>query len=210
MLTARVCFNLLHVHSYSVEISLLEIGLYDSLHTSCPSQNLRQLEQISWCLTAVKAFFDHWFEIPNLIYARLPKMVFAEIANATMAASRLVLLEHPGWDLKFAREVLDYGATLGSIASRIEVVTEDLFAGNRGADAEEDLLRYARRMRWIKGWYERRIVAETDSAENPQIAAPVGFDSSMMAGDLMNLDIMFWQDFADEWRGVYGADIPVG
>ncbi|KUJ18025.1 uncharacterized protein LY89DRAFT_781130 [Mollisia scopiformis] len=200
--TSRLSYDLLLLHSYSVETSLLEIGLYEPHHTTSQTPNLRHLDQLSSCLTATKTFFDHWFQVPNTIYILLPIVAWSELANVTMAASRLVLLEYPGWDLEHAREVADFANTLDRLAARIEEAMESLFAGNKGADAEGVLLRYAQRLRWVKGWYEAR-----SKEGQVEVLEEV---PTMVGGDFMNLDDMFWQDFSGEWRGVYGADIPIG
>lgn len=198
---------MLLIHSYSVEISLLEIGLYDR-HDTSGIQRLRHLDQLSDCLTAVRTFFNRWLELPNLVYANLPIVAWAQAVNAIMATSRLVLLDRPDWDLEYAREVVNFSENLEKVASRIEDATSTLFAENRGADAEGALLRYAQRVRWVKGWYEGRVAAESQPINEEQVVVPLGEDV-IMSNDFMNLDDMFWQDFVGEWRGVDKADIPV-
>lgn len=192
--------DLLLIHFYSVEISLLEIGLYESPDTN-GIQRLRHLDQLSDCLLATRAFFDRWFELPNSVYANLPTVVWAQVANTIMAASRLVLLDRPDWDLEHAREVANFAANLEKVASRVEEATATLFAENKGADAERALLRYVQRVRWVKGWYEGRIAAESQAINKEQVAVTIGGEHAIMANDFMNLDDMFWQDFVGEWRG---------
>ncbi|KAE8441496.1 hypothetical protein EG329_004884 [Mollisiaceae sp. DMI_Dod_QoI] len=206
-----------------VEISLLEIGLYDHHRPDPPGiQRLRHLDQLTDCLTAARTFFDRWFQLPNSIYANLPIVAWAQVANAIVATSKIVLLDRQDWDLEHAREVADFANNLEKVASRVEEATHTLFKGNMGSDAKGALLRYAQRVRWVKGWYEGRVVAEQTQSQaqfqvqegglEKVVLPPTGGEDAVMTGEFLDLDDVFWQDFVGEWSAVYGTnhDIPIG
>jgi hypothetical protein len=201
-LTAKLNTDILLMHFHSVEISLLEIGLHEPLEPTTQKHTFLHLTQLSSCLAATRSFFDTWFLLPSSAYINLSIVAWAQIANAVMAVSKLILLDHDGWDLEHAREVADFSNTLDRIASLIEQNTKVVFAGNgnKGADAENAFMMYAKRLRWVRDWYVARIEAEKEEKGKEIVELAMSGEETGMMTDFMNVDDVFWQDFVGEWK----------
>jgi hypothetical protein len=192
------------VQVHSIEINILEIGLFDERtpNNNGQIQTRRHLDQLYSCLLATKSFFDSYFQIPPSIYTMLPFSVWSQLSIAIFTASKLLLLDCLDWDLEQAREVLDFPAIVGEASKRFQESSFLTFGENAGDENDNMLLRYSQRVHWVKGWFEAKTAADAPSkALNPGDEAVLNFGDAAN-GYLLSSDEDFWQEFMCEWGGM--------
>jgi hypothetical protein len=189
---------------HSIEINILEIGLFDERtpNNNGQIQTRRHLDQLYSCLLATKSFFDSFFQIPISIYTMLPFSVWSQFACAIFTASKLVLLDCLDWDLEQAREVLDFPTIVGEVSKLFQESSFLTFGENAGDEDDNLLLRYSERLYWVKEWFEAKAAADA-----PPKAPNTGNEVALNFGDaangyLLNSDDDFWQEFMREWGGM--------
>jgi hypothetical protein len=189
---------------HSIEINILEIGLFDERTTNNNGQiqTRRHLDQLYSCLLATKSFFDSFFQFPISIYTILPFSVWSQFASAIFTASKLLLLDCLDWDLEQAREVLEFPTVVGEISKRFQESSFLTFGENAGDEDDNLLLWYSQRLDWVKGWFEAKTAADA-----PSKAPTTGDEAALNFGDatngyLLSSDDDFWQEFMREWGGM--------
>jgi hypothetical protein len=176
---------------HSIEINILEIGLFDERTTNNNGQiqTRRHLDQLYSCLLATKSFFDSFFQFPISIYT-------------IFTASKLLLLDCLDWDLEQAREVLEFPTVVGEISKRFQESSFLTFGENAGNEDDNLLLWYSQRLDWVKGWFEAKTAADAPSkAPNTGDEAALNFGDATN-GYLLSSDDDFWQEFMREWGGM--------
>jgi len=176
--------------------------LYDSSRKDDITQASGHLDQLFACLLATKSFFDAWSQVPSSVYISLHFVAWAQLAKAIVSFSRLLLYDCRDWDLEHVRQLADFSSRLGQVANRVDEARSAMLVENDGLEAEDVLSFYARRVRWVKRWYESKIVAEITHTSSPlQNDRPIPADE-VMTGDVSSLGEMFWQELVSEWEDI--------
>lgn len=129
------------------------------------------------CLAAAKAYFDALFTLPAAHYLHQSVAGTEQVTFVMVISTRLLLLRAaPGWDRFRAREALDFVAVLDHLLKRVEGAEAErrremeAFVREMGvsgvteeeASAEGRLVDTARKMRWIRGWFDKRVKGDDD------------------------------------------------
>ncbi|MCJ1399647.1 hypothetical protein MMC11_002849 [Xylographa trunciseda] len=202
----------LRLHYHIVEIHLYEIGLSETHNSSYSSHALGRLEIIHACLTALKSFFEVYIAIPIQQYYNLPFTEWSQFAYAIIVLSKLTFLQDDFWDAQFTRQTLDLLDILDQAAARLEETEKTITVD--GMPIEEDGLfsRWARKIRWVKAWYETKLPPKARQVEGTAPATPfAGFpvreddallvDELLAGGLLQDLDDASWQQLMSDWDG---------
>jgi len=102
-----------------------------------------------------------------------------------------LLFEHVNWDLEHARSVIDFPKILENIAQRIE----DAIRLPLGVNEENTLSWYARRIKWVKGWYEAKLIPSYETAQDGSTPSA----NQAPCGESISFDDMLWQEFMNGW-----------
>ncbi|MCJ1393383.1 hypothetical protein MMC18_006256 [Xylographa bjoerkii] len=186
---------------HSVGIRLHEIGLHMPRLITDGDQIFQRAETLSACLSSTISFFESYFQIPTALYSRMSFAPWLHMGYAITTACRLLLFDVNGWDVLHARKLLDLADVLRQICERFEEAGNiDLVNRQSPRDGDNAFLQYALRLRWVKAWYEAKVVAESD----PTMSKPQDISFSAIEGepslmDFMGVDEAFWQEFMSDW-----------
>ena len=126
--------------------------------------------------------------------------------------SKLTFLQEDLWDTSFTQQTLDLLEILDQAAARFDEA-EKIDVVNRAAIEEDGLFsRWARKIRWVKAWYETKLPLKARSMEGTAPAGqPAGFfgreddamlvDELLAGGLLQDLDESSWQQLMGDWDG---------
>jgi hypothetical protein len=102
------------MHYHSVEISLYEIGLYQSSSPQSTSNlGFQRLEILYMCLQSTKSFFEAFLVVPPTKYSEISFTAFAQLVHSLAVLHKLSLLEDPDWDSEHVRETVSFLNILG-------------------------------------------------------------------------------------------------
>ncbi|MCJ1404850.1 hypothetical protein MMC11_008076 [Xylographa trunciseda] len=186
---------------HGVGIHLHEIGLQSPRLNTDGDQILQRAEILNACLSSIILFFESYFRIPSALYFRLSFAPWLHMGYAITTACRLLLFDVNGWNLLYARKLLDLSDILRQICERFEEAG-NINLVNRKATHNGDnaFLQYAKRLRWVEAWYGAKSRADID----PGILKPQDISFPAVEGDLnlmdfMSVDDTFWQEFMGDW-----------
>ncbi|KAL4778739.1 hypothetical protein BJX76DRAFT_352376 [Aspergillus varians] len=108
------------LHHHNLEISLYEFALEDTLPTRYRNHPPQRVNILSSCLTATKSFIDLFSSLAPRSYPTLPYPIYAAYSHALETLSSLLLFSDEGWDLEYAREIIDLPATIGTFINKLE------------------------------------------------------------------------------------------
>ena len=160
-------------------------------------QTIQRAETLSSCLSSTILFFESYFRLPTALYSRLSFAPWLHMGYAVTTACRLLFLDVNDWNVLDARKRLDFADILRQICERFEEAG-NIELANRRAPIHGDnvFLQYAKRLRWVKSWYESKLAAESNPATSqPQNMSFSALDGEMSLMDFMSVDDAFWQDF---------------
>ena len=186
---------------HSVGIRLYEIGLHMPLLITNGDQIFQRAETISACLSSTISFFESYLKLPTALYPRLSFAPWLHMGYAITNACRLMLLDVNGWDVHHARKLFDFSEVLRQICERFEEAGNvDLVNRHATADGDNSFLQYAKRLGWVRAWYDSKLVAESDAAmSKPPDMSFSAIEGEITLMDFMSVDDSFWQDFMGDW-----------
>ncbi|MCJ1393791.1 hypothetical protein MMC18_006667 [Xylographa bjoerkii] len=201
---------LLRLHYHIVEIHLYEIGLSDTHNSSYNTHALGRLEIIWACLTALRSFFEAYIAIPTQNYYNLPFSEWVQFAYAIIVLSKLTFLQEDFWDAPFTQQTLDLFEILDQAAARFEEAEKTVTVDGMPIEENGLFSRWARKIRWVKAWYETKLPPGARQMEGAapavQLAAlPIREDDAMLVDELLaggllqDLDDTSWQQLMGDW-----------
>ncbi|KID85895.1 hypothetical protein MGU_07004 [Metarhizium guizhouense ARSEF 977] len=156
-------YNYLLVRLYEPATFLHEIPEEGGAPSTYRAQCLRN------CLFASKAYFDVLFTLPPSQYVYQSITFTEQITFVLVITTRLLLLETSDWDVHFARVTVDFLSVVDRLVQRLEASEAERvravgrFVAEMGVDAtpgevaaEGRVADIARKMRWIRTWFEKR------------------------------------------------------
>ncbi|MCJ1433461.1 hypothetical protein MMC27_002823 [Xylographa pallens] len=186
---------------HNVGIRLHEIGLYMPHLITDGGEIIHRAETLSSCLSSTISFFESYFRLPAALYSRLTFAPWLHMGYAVITACRLLFLDVNDWDVLDARKLLDFADILKQVCERFEEAG-NIELANRHAPPYGDnaFLQYAKRLRWVKAWYDSKVAAESNPATSkPQNMSFSALEGEMSLMDFMSVDDAFWQDFKVDW-----------
>ncbi|MCJ1431004.1 hypothetical protein MMC27_000354 [Xylographa pallens] len=202
----------LRLHYHVVEIHLYEIGLSETHNSSYSTHPLGRLEIIYACLTALKSFFEAYVAIPNHAYYNLPLFEWIQFAYAIIVLSKLTFLQEDFWDATFSQQTLDLFDILDQAAARFEEAEKTVTVDTLPIEENGLFSRWARKIRWVKAWYETKLPPGTRLMDGTASAMqlpgfPVREDDALLVDELLaggllqDLDDASWQQLMGDWDG---------
>ncbi|KAK9438673.1 hypothetical protein VB005_06820 [Metarhizium brunneum] len=156
-------YNYLLVRLYEPATFLHEIPEEGGAPSTYRAQCLRN------CLFAAKAYFDVLFTLPPSQYVYQSITFTEQITFVLVITTRLLLLETSDWDVHFARVTVDFLSVVDRLVQRLDASEAERvravgrFVAEMGVDAtppevaaEGRVADIARKMRWIRTWFEKR------------------------------------------------------
>lgn len=132
------------------------------------------------CLFAAKAYFDILWTLPPSQYLYQSITFTEQITFVIVITTRLLLLETADWDVHFARMTVNFLSVVDRLIQRLDAseatrmrevsrfVTEmniDTTAAEMAVEGR--LTDTAKKMRWIRGWFEKRANGDESSDQLP-------------------------------------------
>jgi hypothetical protein len=173
-------YNYLLVRLYEPATFLHEIPEESGAPSAYRSQCLRN------CLFAAKAYFDILFTLPASQYIYQSITFTEQITFVLVITTRLLLLETKDWDVHFARMTMNFLSVVDRLVQRLDASEADRtravgrFVQEMGVEAtpaefvaEGKVADIAKKMRWIRTWFERRANKDGISASQVPHEWPV-------------------------------------
>jgi len=175
---------------------LHKVGLCEPYET--PGQvDFPKLELLYSCLLAAKDYFSSYFLIPADNYFTLPATVWIQLADTLVVLSRLLLIHTDGWDLSYARKLVNLSTILSSLEQNFENASNA--ARRTGMVTGDDDMFHAHvmRMRWAKTAYESKLVSELEESQMVDVITEK--DNIAKPRDFASYDNSFWQESLVNW-----------
>ncbi|KUJ06341.1 uncharacterized protein LY89DRAFT_413077 [Mollisia scopiformis] len=189
------------------EISLYEVGLYRAFWQE--SDKDHRLKTLFACLIAIRTYFDTHFSPGVRVPASFPYFMWIHNGYALLMGAKLCFSKAGGWDLSYARSVVDYNTVVNHITQKLEAILR-----LRTPHGKSEI--FTRYIKQLQCKQMRRLVSSTASFEQqrPANISPAPLNDTPAAGyslenhfasdiaqsfhDPMFMDDNFWQGLLDE------------
>ncbi|KAH8671233.1 hypothetical protein BX600DRAFT_509921 [Xylariales sp. PMI_506] len=129
-----------------------------------------QCQCLLYCLRAAESFFNALLtSSPEELLSR-SFVSSAELVDVLVTTSRLLLLETTDWDLEAARRTLDLPSIMDQMMAMFTSASllrkqRALESGagpedNPDVEKEDPFIKYVNKVKWIKSWFQGRLVAK--------------------------------------------------
>lgn len=158
-----VSFQQFELHLEHAELALYESAIDAGTFTDQHQSQL--VEALHACLARLNTFFDLFLSQPVETFPDFSFLHFCQLSHAFDLLAKLSFFRAPGWDLTYMRNHTNFV----SIGERVTDKFEDIYNNERMRFPYLEYSRFAiypMKMRHCKKWYESRLAAEVQEAQD--------------------------------------------
>ncbi|TAQ89648.1 hypothetical protein B7494_g2009 [Chlorociboria aeruginascens] len=181
---------------FGMHIKFFKAGI-DRLHSSL-SATLQENNMLHACLLATKSYFELLLTIPVAQYFVLPISLYSTMTHAMAILLELSLLEYDGWDLSYARQVVDFSTILDRLIASFDQA-KNMVEGGILVEATDTFSRFSKKLRQIKAWSNLRLASRCLESSEPKDT-----NQEKMVTDTQFdvIDEEFWQGIIEDWHAL--------
>ncbi|KAG9233293.1 hypothetical protein BJ875DRAFT_50563 [Amylocarpus encephaloides] len=155
---------------YSSEVSLYKVGLSQTIETTPSLQSLDRTELLHACHHSIKNFFDFFVAKSLEKYQGLTLINFLHLTRSLIILTMLTSIDHPDWDSRFSRQIIDVPGIIDDVANRFESTKN---VAGIDADANEDDLwtLSAKKLRFFGAFYRSKMEEKNRNGANPAMTS---------------------------------------
>ena len=157
-----VSFQQFELHLQHAELALYESAIDAGTFTDQHQSQL--VGALHACLARLNTFFDLFLSQPVETFPDFSFLHFCQLSHAFDLLAKLSFFRAPGWDLTYMRNHTNFV----SIGERVTDKFEDIYNNERMRFPDLEYSRFAiypMKMRHCKKWYEARLAAEVQEAQ---------------------------------------------
>jgi len=147
---------------YHTEVTINEKFAFSKPSIASNSLGFERLECLFACLSAVKSWFEIWFQFPSSVYPSFNFLIFAQLVRCVIIINRLCVLDEPDWD----KSLVDATANLSDIIDRLIASLREGGEYQVKTFGDDSFLQMAGIVEWVKAKHNDMLTPDLVTTMN--------------------------------------------